>query len=101
MGAGHAHRLYRHGHSPVHALPPHTKLTAVFAFVLVVVSTPREAMWAFAAYAGLLALLLNLTVAVTGTAVLERLGVPRGADATDLPSRLTVRRRPETGASNP
>lgn len=55
MGAGHAHRLYRHGHSPVHALPPHTKLTAVFCFVVVVVSTPREAMWAFAAYALLLA----------------------------------------------
>jgi SSS family solute:Na+ symporter len=52
-------------------------------------------------YAGLVALLLNLTVAVAGTAALERLGVPRGADLTDLPSRLTVRRRPETGASNP
>lgn len=55
MGAGHAHRLYRHGHSPVHALPPHTKLAAVFAFVVVVVSTPREAMWAFGLYAVLLA----------------------------------------------
>ncbi|MCT9005493.1 cobalt ECF transporter T component CbiQ [Streptomyces rhizosphaerihabitans] len=55
MGAGHAHRLYRHGHSPVHALPPHTKLAAAFAFVVVVVSTPREAMWAFALYAVLLA----------------------------------------------
>ncbi|MER5944761.1 cobalt ECF transporter T component CbiQ [Streptomyces sp. NPDC001904] len=54
MGAGHAHRLYRHGHSPVHALPPHTKLAAVFCFVVVVVSTPREAMWAFALYALLL-----------------------------------------------
>ena len=54
MGAGHAHRLYRHGHSPVHALPPHTKLAAAFAFVVVVVSTPREAMWAFALYAALL-----------------------------------------------
>ncbi|MEV5437848.1 cobalt ECF transporter T component CbiQ [Streptomyces sp. NPDC052682] len=54
MGAGHAHRLYRHGHSPVHGLPPHTKLAAVFAFVVVVVSTPREAMWAFALYAVLL-----------------------------------------------
>ncbi|NJP49896.1 cobalt ECF transporter T component CbiQ [Streptomyces sp. SBST2-5] len=56
MGAGHAHRLYRHGNSPVHRLPPHTKITAVLAFVLIVVSTPREAMWAFAVYAGLLAL---------------------------------------------
>ncbi|QCX77142.1 Energy-coupling factor transporter transmembrane protein EcfT [Streptomyces sp. YIM 121038] len=55
MGAGHAHRLYRHGRSPVHALPPHAKLTAVLCFVVVVVSTPREALWAFAAYAALLA----------------------------------------------
>ncbi|MGI5424922.1 sodium:solute symporter family protein [Streptomyces sp. CA-179760] len=51
-------------------------------------------------YAGLAALLLNLAVAVAGTPVLDRLGVPRGADSTDLPSRLTVRRRPETGANN-
>ncbi|MFJ8634130.1 cobalt ECF transporter T component CbiQ [Streptomyces sp. NPDC093568] len=56
MGAGHAHRLYRHGHSPVHGLPPHTKLAATFAFVVVVVSTPREAMWAFGLYAVLLGL---------------------------------------------
>ncbi|MEV0439871.1 cobalt ECF transporter T component CbiQ [Streptomyces spectabilis] len=55
MGAGHAHRLYRQGRSAVHALPPHTKLTAVLCFVVVVVSTPREAVWAFAAYAALLA----------------------------------------------
>ncbi|MFE1950221.1 MULTISPECIES: cobalt ECF transporter T component CbiQ [Streptomyces] len=54
MGAGHAHRLYRAGDSPVHALPPHTKLAAVFCFVIVVVSTPREAMWAFGLYAVLL-----------------------------------------------
>ncbi|MBA4865455.1 cobalt ECF transporter T component CbiQ [Streptomyces sp. PSKA54] len=54
MGAGHAHKLYRHGHSTVHRLPPHTKLAAVFAFVVVVVSTPREAMWAFGLYAVLL-----------------------------------------------
>ncbi|WP_336321382.1 cobalt ECF transporter T component CbiQ [Streptomyces lavendofoliae] len=54
MGAGHAHRLYRHGHSPVHRMPPHCKLAAVLGFVVVVVSTPREAVWAFAAYAVLL-----------------------------------------------
>lgn len=56
MGAGHAHKLYRHGHSPVHALPAHCKIAAVFCFVLVVVSTPREALWAFGLYAALLAL---------------------------------------------
>lgn len=55
MGAGHAHKLYRHGHSPVHGLPPHCKLAATFAFVIVVVSTPREAVWAFGLYAVLLA----------------------------------------------
>ncbi|MEU1460199.1 cobalt ECF transporter T component CbiQ [Streptomyces sp. NPDC005727] len=66
MGAGHAHRLYRHGHSPVHALPPHTKLAAAFAFVVVVVSTPREAMWAFAVYAVLLALVARLARVPSG-----------------------------------
>ncbi|MEV7872532.1 cobalt ECF transporter T component CbiQ [Streptomyces sp. NPDC088124] len=55
MGAGHAHRLYLGVHSPVHALPPHCKLVAVFCFVLVVVSTPRTAVWAFALHAALLA----------------------------------------------
>lgn len=55
MGAGHAHKLYRHGHSPVHALPAHCKIAAVFGFVLVVVSTPREAVWAFGLYALLIA----------------------------------------------
>lgn len=55
MGAGHAHKLYRAGHSPVHDLPPHCKLAATFAFVVVVVSTPREAMWAFGVYAVLIA----------------------------------------------
>ncbi|MFE2926745.1 cobalt ECF transporter T component CbiQ [Streptomyces goshikiensis] len=56
MGAGHAHTLFRHGHSPVHALPAHCKLAATFAFVLVVVSTPREAVWAFGLYAVLIAI---------------------------------------------
>ncbi|WP_030706973.1 cobalt ECF transporter T component CbiQ [Streptomyces sp. NRRL F-2580] len=55
MGAGHAHKLYRHGHTPVHDLPPHCKLAATFAFVVVVVSTPREAVWAFGLYAALIA----------------------------------------------
>jgi cobalt/nickel transport system permease protein len=60
VGAGHAHRLCRPADSPVHALPPHTKLAAVFAFVLVVVSTPREAVWAFAGYAVLLGVVAGL-----------------------------------------
>ncbi|MEU2182803.1 cobalt ECF transporter T component CbiQ [Streptomyces thermolilacinus] len=72
MGAGHAHKLYRHGHSPVHALPAHTKLLAVLGFVLVVVSTPREAMWAFGAYALLLAA-VAYTARVPAPYLLKRL----------------------------
>ncbi|MGW3325914.1 cobalt ECF transporter T component CbiQ [Streptomyces virginiae] len=55
MGAGHVHKLYREGRSPVHDLPPHCKLAATLAFVVVVVSTPREAVWAFGLYAVLIA----------------------------------------------
>src|SRR5262245_66054183 len=55
MAAGHTHKLYVHGHSPVHALPAHCKLIALLAFVLVVVATPRTAYWAFGGYALLLA----------------------------------------------
>ncbi|KUJ66162.1 cobalt ABC transporter permease [Streptomyces albus subsp. albus] len=55
MGAGHAHRLYRAGGSPVHTLPPQCKIAAVFCFVVAVVATPREAVWAFGVYALLLA----------------------------------------------
>ncbi|GHG25485.1 sodium:solute symporter [Streptomyces albogriseolus] len=51
-------------------------------------------------YAGVAALLLNLAVAVAVTPVLARLGVPRGPDATDLPSRPHAGRRPPTGANN-
>ncbi|WP_242893677.1 cobalt ECF transporter T component CbiQ [Actinomadura litoris] len=55
MGAGHAHRLYVPRASPVHRLPPQCKIVAVLAFVLLVVATPRERLWAFGAYAVLLA----------------------------------------------
>ncbi|MGB9377636.1 MAG: cobalt ECF transporter T component CbiQ [Mycobacteriales bacterium] len=51
----HHHHLYRPGESLVHRLPPHCKLVAVLAFVLVVVSTPREQFWAFGGYAAMLA----------------------------------------------
>ncbi|WP_406286370.1 cobalt ECF transporter T component CbiQ [Embleya sp. NBC_00896] len=54
MSAGHGHRLYRPGDSPIHRLPPHCKLVALVGFVLAGVSTPREAYWAFGAYTVLL-----------------------------------------------
>jgi cobalt/nickel transport system permease protein len=43
--------LYRHGESRVHRLPPEVKIAAAVAFTVAVVSTPREAFWAFGAYA--------------------------------------------------
>ena len=51
MGAGHAHALYVHEHTPVHHLAPEAKLVAAFAFVVAVAATPRQAVWAFAVYA--------------------------------------------------
>lgn len=71
MGAGHLHRLHRPGDTVVHRLPPQTKLVALFAFVVLVVLTPREAFWAFGVYAMLLA----------GVAVLA-----------DIPARVVARR---------
>ncbi|GAA3229523.1 cobalt ECF transporter T component CbiQ [Actinocorallia longicatena] len=55
MGAGHAHVLYRAGESTAHRLPPQCKILATVGFVLAVVATPREQIWAFGAYALLLA----------------------------------------------
>ncbi|MEU2155637.1 cobalt ECF transporter T component CbiQ [Streptomyces sp. NPDC019396] len=72
MGAGHSHKLYRHGDSPVHRLPPHCKIAAALGFVIVVVSTPREAIWAFALYAVLLGAVTALARIPVGL-VLRRL----------------------------
>ena len=55
MGAGHGHVLYRESDSPVHRLPPEVKIAAMVVFTIAVVATPREAFWAFGAYALLVA----------------------------------------------
>jgi cobalt/nickel transport system permease protein len=55
MGAGHGHVLYRESDSPVHRLPPEVKIVAMVVFTIAVVATPREAFWAFGAYALLVA----------------------------------------------
>ncbi|CAN5351472.1 cobalt ECF transporter T component CbiQ [soil metagenome] len=60
MGAGHAHALYVHEHSPVHRLAPEVKLAAVFGFVLAVAVTPREAVWALGLDAVALAAVIRL-----------------------------------------
>jgi len=54
MAAGHRHLLYRHGSTPLHRLPPQCKLLGTIGFVLAVVATPREALWAYAAHAAVL-----------------------------------------------
>ncbi len=57
MGAGHGHRLHFHGHSPVHRAPAHLKVLALLGFMLVVVTTPRQA---YAVFALELALLVGV-----------------------------------------
>jgi cobalt/nickel transport system permease protein len=74
MAAGHTHKLYVHGHSPVHALPAQCKLVALLAFVLIVVATPRTAYWAFGGYA-LLLLAVTVAARIRPTFVLKRLVV--------------------------
>ncbi|MCG5436564.1 cobalt ECF transporter T component CbiQ [Micromonospora foliorum] len=60
MGAGHGHVLYRESDSPVHRLPPEVKIVAMVVFTVAVVATPREAFWAFGAYAVLVAVVAAL-----------------------------------------
>ena len=54
MGTGHAHPLYLPGASPLHRARPQCKIAASLLFVLAVVATPREALWAYGLYALLL-----------------------------------------------
>lgn len=74
MGAGHVHKLYRHGHTPVHRLPAHVKVVTLLAFVVIVVATPREAFWAFGVYAMLLAV-VALLARVPAPFILRRMVV--------------------------
>jgi cobalt/nickel transport system permease protein len=67
MGAGHSHRLFVHGDSPVHHLPPECKVAATVLFVFTVVATPRAAFWAFGLY-GLI---------VVGLAVIAGVALPK------------------------
>lgn len=60
MGAGHAHAMYVHQHSPVHRLAPEAKIVAALAFTIVVVATPREGVPAFGGYALLIVALAVL-----------------------------------------
>ena len=54
MAGSHVHALYRHHVGALHGIEPQVKLAATLLFVLAVVATPREAFWAFGAFALLL-----------------------------------------------
>lgn len=71
MGGPHGHTLSYHAHSPVHRAPAHVKILATFLFVLAVVATPREAVWAFGLH------LLVLVAAITLARVPLRHLLPR------------------------
>ncbi|MGH9893346.1 MAG: cobalt ECF transporter T component CbiQ [bacterium] len=61
MSGGHAHALHFHGHSSIHRLPAAVKLVGLLAFVLAVVSTPPQAVWAFSAFTVILMAVLILS----------------------------------------
>ncbi|PTR23577.1 cobalt/nickel transport system permease protein [Rhodococcus sp. OK519] len=60
MSGSHTHPLYLEGASPVHRLPPEVKILAAFVGVFAVVATPREAVWAFAGYLVILAVVWRI-----------------------------------------
>ena len=76
MGAGHTHPLYVHEHSRVHHLPSEVKLVAVFAFAIMVATTPRDDVVAFAGLA------LALAVATRAARVRARFLLVRLAVVT-------------------
>ncbi|MFQ6172472.1 cobalt ECF transporter T component CbiQ [Oryzobacter sp. R7] len=71
MGSGPGTHLHVDGDTVLHRLPPHAKLVGLVAFVLLVVSVPRDA------HAALAALLLVAAGVLASTGVAVRLLLPR------------------------
>ncbi|MDP9493963.1 MAG: cobalt ECF transporter T component CbiQ [Actinomycetota bacterium] len=61
MSGAHGHALYVHAGSPLHRLAPQVKIVGALLFLFAVVSTPRQAFWAFAIYALVLGALAALS----------------------------------------
>lgn len=74
MASSHGASLYRPGSSVVHRLPAAGKLVAHVTFMLVVVATPPVWIWAFAAYAAQLAVIVRLA-GIPAQVVLRRMVV--------------------------
>jgi cobalt/nickel transport system permease protein len=75
LGVGHSHALYVHEHSPVHRLAPEVKVVAAFGLVVVIAVTPRQAVWAFAVYAAIVAGLVVLARVSFGFVAIRLLAV--------------------------
>ncbi len=54
MSGSHVHALYLHGQSPIHRAAPQIKIATALGVLLGIVSTPREAFWAFGVYAAVI-----------------------------------------------
>jgi len=61
VGAGHAHALYVHEHSPFHRLVPEVKIAAAVGMITCVAITPRQEVWAFALYAVIVMVLITIS----------------------------------------
>lgn len=59
MGSDHGPTRHVHTHSRVHALPSHLKVLSLLGFVLLVVATPREAVWPYLAHLSALAVAIR------------------------------------------
>ena len=57
MSGSHGHALFVHAHSPLHRMAPQVKIVSALLMLFALVATPREAIWAFALYAVVLATL--------------------------------------------
>ena len=61
MSGAHGHALYVHAGSPLHRLAPQVKIVSALLLLFAVISTPRQAFWAFATYAAVLGALAALS----------------------------------------
>jgi cobalt/nickel transport system permease protein len=60
VGAGHAHALYIHEHSPLHRIAAEAKVVAALGVVTAIAITPRQQVWAFGLYALMVSVLVGV-----------------------------------------
>ena len=65
MSGSHGHALFVHTNSPLHRLAPQVKIATALVMLFAIISTPREAIWAFACYTlalGTLVLIARISI---------------------------------------